>query len=181
MPTPCRCCSMDAYSREPLEKMLRSGASIRDAAAKFSVSESSVSRHRTSHMQRPLLKDMKVAEDGTTTIDSLSALVSAIEGTSRVMAVSIARNQSGMALKAATTTRMLLRTLTLDLGIDDLETAKWLLSANNLARSVARLVRSDPAIGVALAEFLADIDAEMSTDLINMAAAAAEMKQAATP
>ncbi|GAA2754076.1 hypothetical protein CLV52_1696 [Amnibacterium kyonggiense] len=166
MPLPCRCCTTPDRAR--LDKMLRSGATVRATAAKFGMSESSVGRHRASHLQVPLLRDVQVNEDGSTVIDSLAALVYAIEGSTKVMSNSIARNQGGLALKAATTTRMLLRTLTTDLGITDVETARWLLSANNLARGVVRLARANPDAGRALADLLKDTDPEMAAQVIEV-------------
>ena len=157
---------------------LASGVGVATISSQTSISESALRRHTTNHLGHLLIRDGGMS-DTTTTTDLIDRLQLALDDVDRVRASALATGRGELVLKAAAQTRALIDTMMARLGIDDIESARLIQEARDLARAVAKATRLEPGVGLAVARELGAISTDQTTaDALTAMAVAVKRQKA---
>lgn len=158
-----RLCTVCFHSESSkINAELASGVGVALISSQTLISESALRRHSANHLGHLLIREGGII-DATTTTDLIDRLQLALDDVDRVRASALATGRGELVLKAAAQTRALVDTMMARLGIDDIESARLIQEARDLARAVATATRQDPSIGHAVARELRAISTDQTT------------------
>lgn len=159
MSRPCSVCGHRNHLR--VDKELLEGIPPRDVASKYGIGESAVYRHIRAHLRAGFLVPMD-SEISPSAADLIEHLLEALADVRAVRTVAIASGQAGLLLRSTGVTRAIIADLMDRLGIDNVEVARGLQEADEIARALMALVSKHPKVGAALA---AELDRAGSSQL----------------
>lgn len=157
MPRSCSVCTgLTSLELKTLNRDLRAGVPADVVARQYpELHPSSVRRHSWNHLDKPVVRDVRITETEYAS-DAIGSLADSMLAVRAARNAAVRRDQGHLVLSAARTEQQLTKFLLEDMGVTSVEVALFLRTSGEFARAVFRALRGRPDLAEAIAEQVSD-------------------------
>ncbi|MGV8976545.1 MAG: hypothetical protein ACOH17_00720 [Cellulomonas sp.] len=178
MARPCLTCG--SGERRDIEASMLAGTSMQQISARFEISRAALFRHQAHCLRANLLSSLRVSEN-VGSVDLLEHLTEVLGDLSAARSAAMLTGRTSDVIRAAAATTTVVSVLMDKIGLESTEVVREMREADDLARSVAAVVRASPGLAAPLSAALrlrGQTDAASALDAL--AAAVADARTLAT-
>lgn len=168
----CRTCG--SSERREIESLMLAGTRMEQISARFEISRAALFRHQARCLRANLLSSLRVSEN-VGSVDLLEHLTEVLTDLSAARSAAMLTGRTSDVVRAGAATTAVVSVLMDKIGLESTEVIRELREADDLARSIAAVVRASPGLAAPLSAALrlrGQTDAADALDALALAAAA---------